>query len=208
MTTQFLGKAGEYAVASQLLLRGLSVHFPAVDVEGVDLIVGNRVRVQVKSARTRIDRKGYAFTMASRIPRLKSGVYEDRSKDWSLVVDFVICWGADENRFWVIPSAVFGAHRKVQTLLLGAPQTHWIVDQEEIRALASTGLNQREIACRMGISEMSVSRAVRGIEPSTSPSPSVEANRFEGAWREIISAVGMLVETNAPSHDTLQRSYK
>jgi len=35
----FIGRAGEYAVASQLLLRGIQVNFPAVDKD-VDLIAG------------------------------------------------------------------------------------------------------------------------------------------------------------------------
>ena len=197
MNSHFLGRAGEYAVASQLLSRGIPVHFPAVDT-GSDLIAGEKIRIQVKSTRIfqgtarSAPRKGYCFSLNTAVPNWANGRHKTKLRDWSKVCDFIVFWGMDENRFWVVPSTVVsGGPKKVQTIVLGAPQTHWTVNRDEVKALLSTGLSQREVAKRIGVSEMSVSRVAHGQHDSV-PSPNTKCNKYENAWHEIISAVGLV----------------
>ncbi len=196
--THFVGKAGEFAVASQLLIRGIPVHFPAVDT-GVDLIAGERIRIQIKSGHKYEGRKGYTFAMSSLVPSAKTGTYRTKFRDWSKATDFMIFWGIDENRFWIVPSHVFREGRPVQTLLLGAPSRHWTINGDEVRALLKTGITQREAADRLGISEMSVSKVARGLGATSQRSVCVDANKYEGAWHEIIAAIGLVTQVDSSS---------
>lgn len=114
------GQAGVYAVASQLCLLGHVPYFPAVD-HGVDLVIENGLRLQVKVAcltypdcgRSGRNQKGnylggaYGFN-------LRRGVWEKEgnrmsrkeSRDYKGVADFFVLWGMDENRFWVVPTSI------------------------------------------------------------------------------------------------------
>lgn len=199
--THFVGRAGEYSVAAQLLVRGIPVHFPAVDT-GSDLIAGERVRIQVKSARIFqgtarcAARKGYVFSLNTAVPNWANGRKKTRLRDWSSVCDYLVFWGIDENRFWIVPASVCCGDRAVQSLLLGAPQTHWTVNRDEVKGLLSTGLSQREVASRLGISEMSVSRVVHG-QNNSKPSLNSKCNSYENAWHEIISAIGLTKQVDS-----------
>lgn len=203
-SAQFTGKAGEHAVASELLVRGIPVHIPIVDV-GCDLIAGERVRIQVKSARlfrgTEKSRPmaSYMFSLGTSAPNWKNGCHKTIWRDWSKVCDFIICWGVDERRFWVIPTNLLSTARErtVTTLHVGGPRKRWTVDQEEVRALVATGLSQRDAAKRLGISEMSVSRACNFATQTSMPTISAQFDKYENAWHEIISAVGLTNQIDA-----------
>lgn len=198
--SHFIGRAGEYAVASNLLVRGVPVHFPAVDV-GADLIVGEKIRVQVKSSRF-VNVRGkaqsfYNFSLTTSLPNWKTGHAKTLRRDWSKYCDFVVCWGVNENRFWVIPTSQISGDRALCTLMLGAPRSRWTVNPEEIRALVGTGLNQRDVAKRLGVSEMSVSRACNGVERTGRRTVAMDLDKYEGAWGEIIAAVGLTNQIDA-----------
>lgn len=111
-TNSFLvGQAGVYRVASELLLRGVNVSFPAVDNAGVDLFTEHGLKVQVKAPRLRV------CTGISTVPayylRLgcaqKGGKHQPvrRKRKYSEEVDYLVIWGVDEDRFWIVPAAVF-----------------------------------------------------------------------------------------------------
>jgi len=196
--THYTGKAGEYAVASQLLLRGITVHFPAVD-DGVDLIAGGRVRIQVKAAhklqgskRSRCKTLGYTFNVGSTIWNAKEKTFTKPKRNWAGVVDFFVFWGIEEDRFWVVPSHLLCDVRMLRLGLDDKATRLFSVKPDEVRALLGTGLQQRQIAQRLGISETSVSRVVNGWTSVTKPGACYEANRREDAWHEIISAVGLV----------------
>lgn len=191
--THYVGKAGEFAVASQLLLRGVSVHFPAVD-DGVDLIAGGRVRIQVKSARRTTHPRNkstlYHFNIATSAWKASERRMKKLVRDWNKVVDFFVFWGIDEDRFWIVPASLVAGMVHLQ---LGTPQDHaFTVDRDAVRALLGTGLNQREVARRLEISEMSVSRVVNNILPTTRPEGCYRVAEYENAWHEIIAAVGLV----------------
>lgn len=193
--TAYLGKAGEMAVASQLLLRGLNVHFPIVD-NGVDIVTSNGIRIQVKSARrgrsNRANRSfGYIFNIAfSKWDSGQKKFYKESHSHQK--VDFYVFWGSDENRFWVVPAPLL----KTNMVRIVEDSNRYSVDYAAITALVDTGLDQRTVALKLGISEMSVSRAANGKFPKTKPGVCQEILKREGAWHEIISAVGLVAAIN------------
>ena len=93
-----LGKAGELRVASELLLRGYEVFLTITDT-GVDLILGNGKRLQVKTART--NKLGtYVFSLKGWRGK-KSSPMAHQLTD----VDYIICWATDDNAFFIIPAS-------------------------------------------------------------------------------------------------------
>jgi hypothetical protein len=113
------GQAGNYRVASELLLRGYNVYFPAADT-GVDILVEGCVRVQVKSAHlTRTNHSPdnwrahysslaslYGFRLSGMRHMKGTRTVKATPRDFTKECDFLVLWGIEENRFWVIPSAL------------------------------------------------------------------------------------------------------
>lgn len=123
-----IGQAGVYAAASQLCLRGQYPLFPAVD-KGYDLMLDNGIRIQVKMAHLTYPKCGvrtgptvgvrggsgkgnylggaYIFNLrrSARV-RENSGWKRGDFRRYEGVADFFILWGADENRFWIVPTSV------------------------------------------------------------------------------------------------------
>ncbi len=119
------GQAGVYAVASQLCLRGMNPMFPAVD-DGVDLMLSNGIRLQIKTARlihpklyvpgntgSRGGRQagyrhGGAYCFGLRrgewLPKEKK--YQRVKRGYGEVADFFVLWGIDEDRFWIVPTSI------------------------------------------------------------------------------------------------------
>lgn len=201
----FTGKAGEYAVASQLLARGVTVHFPVVD-SGVDLIVGDSVRIQVKTSRkTEYRASGYAFTLGNK----RIGKYEQKAKyirHYVGKVDFLILVGLDESRFWIVPSIVLAQFPDVQTLLLGGNHKRF-VDRERLHKLLATGMRQCDVAAEMGIHPVMVSEFARGKKLPIRKKFhhfAVEADKYEDAWHEVISAVGLTNEIDAFESESVE----
>ena len=186
----FTGRAGEYATAAQLLSRGIMVHFPAVDKD-VDLIAGNSIRIQVKTSRRAVYRNsGYVFGLGCK----RIGKHASKSKylrDYSKVVDFLVCCGLDDNKFWVLPAGVLAKFPTVQSLMLGTAH-HGLVDTEKLHKLLASGMRQCDVAREMGIHPVTVSEHARGRKHTKSKFShilAVEADKYENAWHEIEAAV-------------------
>lgn len=101
------GQAGVYQVASQLLLRGVNVFFPAVDL-GADLITDSGVRVQVKITH-------HSARMSSAYPAgaywfhfMKTGIRRGKRtvavRNLAADCDVVVLWGIEDDKFWVVPA--------------------------------------------------------------------------------------------------------
>jgi hypothetical protein len=106
-----IGQAGVYRVASELMLRGAGVYLPACDREGIDLITNAGARVQVKTARLgrcrQLEkRRGYHFRFSCS-QRGRKHDYVRIARKYSEEVDFIVIWGIDEDRFWIVPAAIF-----------------------------------------------------------------------------------------------------
>jgi hypothetical protein len=190
ISTHFTGRAGEYAVASQLLVRGIPVYFPAVDT-GVDLIAGRSIRIQIKSSSIRRrDTGGYAFTLTSRSPIEGHKVYRHKVRDWTKCADFMVFWGIDENRFWVIPSNTLREYKQVQTLLLGSSHRRKI-DHGRIRELLDSGMRQCDVARLLGVGSMTVSEVSRGTVGPSRPSVCMDDSVFENNWDSVLTLVSL-----------------
>lgn len=121
--TLSLGQAGVYRACSELLLRGVNCSIPVVDT-GVDILLHDGRRVQVKAtklaARRSKDKQApslgpaYRFTLSVK----QHGNFDQGSwrrtatsrpfvlRSYSDEVDFLVLWGVDEDRFWIVPAAV------------------------------------------------------------------------------------------------------
>jgi hypothetical protein len=126
-----VGEAGVLRVASELALMGHATFRPNVDV-GVDLIIDNDLKIQVKTSHVRLvgEYPYYLFKLNEKLS-MKDGkrVRGKREKKFSEEVDFLIFWGVDENRFWIMPAkeaddkgslymAPLPTHPKARVLLL------------------------------------------------------------------------------------------
>jgi hypothetical protein len=103
----FTGAAGVYAVASRLSLMNHTVYIPSVD-EGVDIMLGNGLRLQVKCGRYHNDPRTsgrYHILAPGRVKKYHKGENRDVRRSYAGVVDFVIYWAIEENRFFVFPAA-------------------------------------------------------------------------------------------------------
>ncbi len=113
--------------------------------------------------------------------------------DWFPNVDFLVCWGIDDNKFWIIPSVVMAKHPTVSSLLLGGNHKRF-VDRDRIHKLLASGMRQCDVAKEMDIHPVMVSEFARGKKlpfKKVFHHLNEEADLYENAWHEIISAVGL-----------------
>src|SRR5208337_2839549 len=93
----FTGQAGVYAVASRLSLLKHAVYFPSVD-EGVDIMLGNGLRIQVKCGRYHNDPRTsgrYHVLPKRNVKKYRNGKDVDVTCNYADVVDFVIFWAIE-----------------------------------------------------------------------------------------------------------------
>lgn len=195
--THYIGKAGEHMVAGHLLLREIPVSFPEVDT-GVDIIAGNGIRVQVKSSHSRVERtNGYMFTMSARTPKNGHKQYRLKHREYHSFVDFMILWGIEDNRFWVIPAHALVPYRTTQTLVLGSTGYHRFIDYDRVNDLLCSGLTQAQVARDMNVSQMAISQIVRGKTTDRHKCAGLILDKYEGAWHEIEAAVRLAEEIDS-----------
>lgn len=200
MQNLLTGQAGVWQVASQLALRGLNPYFPGVDL-GCDLLAEGRIRLQVKAASLRKHVKVYpdgAYWFKfwqSAIATGENNVRRRGQRDYSACVDFLILWGVNENRFWIVPAPLVA---KSSGVIVGPSGFYQRQDFTEARALRATGLSQQEIADRLGISQVAVSYQLRG-GCTTQPKRTIAAQvrELENRWDLITGALATLTEATA-----------
>jgi len=139
-----IGKAAEYRIASELILRGIAPCFPAVD-DGVDLTTSSGIRLQIKATSCTFSSGAASFTLCARKKDGKSGW-----RKFSSECDFLVLWHIPTNRFWVAPSALFDGY----TRCVVGTQTRrakWTTEtRQEALRLKADGLSQNEIAAKLG----------------------------------------------------------
>ncbi len=199
MQNLLTGQAGVWQVASQLALRGLNPYFPGVDL-GCDLLAEGRVRLQVKAASLRTHTRVYPdgayyfkFWQSSIVTGARN-IRRRGQRDYTNCADFMMLWGVNENRFWVVPTALVA---RTSGLVLGPRGFHQRQDFVDARALRATGLTQQEIGNRLGISQVAVSYQLRGGRTRL-PRQTVGAQvrQLEDRWDLIIGALATLREAN------------
>ena len=104
--TLTVGKAGEYRVASELLLRGYKVYLDAIGDTAVDLVLDNGRKIQVKAAHriSAYDKRHPEYTQ-----------YNFSFKSWNKEsghylthplkgISHIILWAIDDDIFFILPS--------------------------------------------------------------------------------------------------------
>lgn len=135
-----LGKATEMRVASEILLRGHNVFFPMVD-DGIDIILENDLRIQIKGATGRFldkDKVSLGYTFSFRSWKRSRDSHEPHNLDR---IDFVILWAIGADLFYIIPSVEIRGKYTVRVTPHGkrrkSTYTKWInrwdlLDSEEV----------------------------------------------------------------------------
>jgi hypothetical protein len=117
------GKVGEHLVIAELLQRGFKPFVPVVDDHGVDIMLPNGNRIQVKAANLSViwqtrkeggkafptSKRGYQFNLQRTVFGTKEklqtvGITYTR-RDISVEADFLVLVGIDQHKFWVVPTA-------------------------------------------------------------------------------------------------------
>jgi len=164
-----IGEAGVLRVMSELILREHAPYKPAVDDHGVDLMLGNGLRIQVKSATLR-ERRTRALSGGEKKVFLSTGYYFSlgwgqsgrvhkptrRKRMYSEECDYFIIWGIAENRFWIVPSFVLDN----RTCLVLGPRPK--PNEQQVLNLAAQGLGLNAIADKLGCCPVTVWKRKRG----------------------------------------------
>jgi hypothetical protein len=104
----YLARAGEFRVASEILRRGAEVYMTVTN-SSIDLVMGNGNKIQVKAA-SRNERPIYTFSFKSW--RKDKGSLK-HSPHLLEEIDFVILWGSNTDLFLIVPAPLI---RGKQTL--------------------------------------------------------------------------------------------
>lgn len=158
-------------------MRGVTPYQPAADIAGVDLLTDAGVRIQVKATRLIAPRghgrsDSYAFELRCTRP---NGLHKLTrfKRHFSAQCDFVILWGADEDRFWIVPSALLDGCGSIR---MTGIQRWKNADTDAIRADRDDGLSYDQVAKRHGVSISVVWGRVKRGHP--------KAGRFANAVRQ------------------------
>jgi hypothetical protein len=192
-SASYIGKAGEHAVAAQLLLRGMNVYFPSFDT-GRDMISENGCRIQVKSGHLRNSPstqkiyKNPVYTLhmpKSRLVAKGSGeTYLRPRKPLGESCDVVVFWGVDQNRFWVIPSKLCDAQ---QCVVLGPDNKRtYDADLKDIRELRSLGFSTYEIARHYNVDQSRIWNRLQKPDEKYTEKNTFLIRACENAWHHII----------------------
>ena len=206
------GQAGVYAVAAQLLLRGINVCFPAVD-RGSDLTTDWGTRIQVKCGHRRYGAWGgsYHFCLDSGQTLYTRGDGYAKGKRlhkrmFSEECDFFVMWGIEDNFFWIVPAAALDGKT---TAVMMSPKTPWLtVDYDSIRYDHNAGMSYRDIEQKYRVGQKTVHRALHGHPSKTDQQ--LEQSRLllehKDRWDLIQSYERMMSEGESESSDLVQET--
>ena len=202
---RFVGQAGVYRVAAELLLRGLNPRFPSVDC-GADIEVDGGVRIQVKTAHLRFNANVYpegAYWFRFHRNSVVTGNNNIRKRGprvFSDECDFVVLHGAEQLRYWIVPA------REVDgcALVTVGPETAWVdANIQAIEELKRSGLTQDQIGEKLGLTQMTISRRLRGFYITPKRSVVQKVRECENQWGQVVDMVRALTETPVTIHDSI-----
>jgi hypothetical protein len=183
------GKAGEHMVASQLLIHGVVPSWPAVDT-GCDLFTDSGCRLQVRCAHLYAN-KSYGPVYFFPLPKKRRMPNSDRTtklvdrKSFAHVCDYVVFWGIEQNRFWIVPSALCDEVTGVE-LGLEPKYKRFTGSLKDMREMHSLGYSAYKIAKYYGIQQTSV-RQFLATDRDTVDETTVSRMRLcENRWDYIL----------------------
>jgi hypothetical protein len=187
----FVGKAGEHAVASQILLRGLDVAFLQVGI-GVDLIAENGCRIQVKCGHLTNTERGCGphYTLLLRKGMIRSRTSQEvvPRKPFAEVCDVVVYWGIEQNRFWILPPKLCDSCYAVR---LGGELTtrpRLVADIASVQSMVDLGYSHSKIAKHYGTATNVIQRFLAGGEDWNESLVS-QMRACENDWDKILNFV-------------------
>jgi hypothetical protein len=198
------GKAGEYAVAAQLLLRNVLVYWPSVDM-GCDLETENSCRIQVKCAHLSNgdDRESpnYQFMFRKQEPVPISNTVAKLVPRKLLVdvCDLIVFWGIEQNRFWIVPAALCDACTGIRLGGTLSTTPRLVANIADVREMVSLGYTQPQIAKHYGVKRSTVQRFLNEGKDCDESIVS-QARACENAWEKITN----FVRTPATIHAEVQ----
>lgn len=98
----YIGKAGEYRVYSELLLKEYNPAFRAID-DGVDIVLENGITLQIKTI-SKVNHRERGYMVGLTTARYRKGKPTERIS--KLTADFLITWLIDIDEFYIIPEEV------------------------------------------------------------------------------------------------------
>lgn len=191
MQTVGRGQVGVYRVLAELILRRHVPYLPVVD-EGVDVILGSGVKIQVKTTlrETRHWRTpgAWLFQLAAAQRIVKRAYVTKPARQFSKQVDFVILHAIEANRYWIVPAAVLdGRH----TVSFTDGHKQWKdCDIVEAKRLRANGHSYQQIADMLGADRNTVIRRIKGRQKRTY----TDIAQYENRWDLISGAVATLTE--------------
>jgi hypothetical protein len=197
--SELTGKAGEHAVATQLLLRGVITLWPSVD-RGSDLYTENGCRIQVRCAHLYHHKKyqpRYFFPLPKtrRIPNSDKTTILVVRKPFVEVCDFVIFWGIEQNRFWVVPAALVDESTGIE---LGTEiGSRFVGSIKDMREMISLGYTRGKVAKHYGIHRTSLQLFLDSGKDSVDETVVSKIRACEGRWELITEFVRPAVAVNA-----------
>jgi hypothetical protein len=185
---ELTGKAGEHAVAAQLLLRDVVPFWPSVD-RGCDLITENYCRLQVKSAHLYHHKNGprYFFPLPKmrRVPNSDTTAKLIARKSFVESCDFVIFWGIEQNRFWIVPATLCDQVVGVE-LGIESTQRRFVGSIADMREMKALGYSNYKIAKHYGIQQCSVKQFLASGKDIINETVVSQMRACEGRWESIL----------------------
>lgn len=177
-------------MAAMLALRGINSYFPSVD-HGCDLLADGLVRVQVKCTRfSQYNIK--AYPQGAYYFHLRRAAYARGNKTivkcsprmFSEDCDFVVFWGIDEDRFWVIPASDVD---KVSCVVLG-PRTvghgqyRLDIAPDEVKELYNSGWTVADLCRHYGCREGTINKRLSGEITTPKYTITAKVRACEDRW--------------------------
>lgn len=165
--------------------------FPSVD-HGYDLEVEGGVRIQVKSAHLSFNRP---YKYGAYMFRLRQSVYGryDRKPVFSDKNHFVVLWGIEENRFWIVPAHLLDGKGGVG---VGPKVSYVSVNIEDARTMIESGSPIEDVAAKYECSVATIKRRLKGLYTKTSRGFCIELRSFEDKWNQIPDFLNTLREAD------------
>lgn len=195
------GKAGEYAVAAQILLHDTAILWPAVDV-GCDLMTETGCRIQVKCAHlyNHPDGPRYHFPLPKtrRLPNSDKTTKLVVRKTFVTVCDFVVFWGIEQNRFWITPADLADSCTGVD-LGFDSRQRRFVGSVADMREMLSLGYSRYKVAKHFNIERTSLQQFLDSGKDLIDETVVSQIRACESRWDFILNFIPSAVAQLAPA---------
>jgi hypothetical protein len=102
----------------------------------------------------------------------------DAKRDWTGIVDFLIFWGINEDRYFIVPASEASYNFWIRPKAL----TRTCVDVDAMRMLREKGMTNAEVAAQLGVTDMTVIRNLKKPSRYNSPKGNRHLASYEDRW--------------------------